>query len=675
MRYIVILLVCSAALLFPQGRDTSKVIRELKPKNDLVKAPSDSLMANDTSKAKKIIPRDTLKPVNQAPLFDGSYFISKNTFLKNEYKSAQDLFENSPLFLVKDLGSVGQPNEAIINGAGQYSTQYYSDGAALNGGGSWFNLTYIQTENIDSIEIIHAVRSFWYGTDNSLAGVNFITKNSISRIPQTRIKYYQGTKGAAMLDAQYSSVVFNKFALSFDMTSRKADDFQSNTTYKNYMFNNAYSNWQGNAKLKYFLNDKINLVLSYSYNKYRVGLNGGVNVDSAAAIAATTSNTSLKDVVYGVSAIPVNDWNSYDKSTLHNLNLKFLSNLFPGEYTELSAYYRFNLDEYRQNEDTAESYVNVMRNDYRYKIFGGQLRQSYKYQSLNFDFIGNYQSLNYDINRTVIKNWENTLSLAGKMTTLFFGGKVQTSFFAKYIKYKDYNLKGIGADAIMKLTESSNLYLGYSSSEQNVIASVSDAYYGCFDGNYYKIKTANSVEFGFRSFTNDLTLNINAIYRLQNSKKDIFSAGYSVGYKYGKVLIENTSSYYNKKTDAYDVDYAVTPMYFLSSQNIEPAFRSVLGVYYQDILFDTNLDLKAGFKAKFLHLDNTANSYYTAGKYLDLFEKNIITVDFTAAGEVHKSAIIYFIWENLFDNKYFIIPFYPMPRRGIRFGVAWEFQN
>jgi outer membrane cobalamin receptor len=50
-------------------------------------------------------------------------------------------------------------------------------------------------------------------------------------------------------------------------------------------------------------------------------------------------------------------------------------------------------------------------------------------------------------------------------------------------------------------------------------------------------------------------------------------------------------------------------------------------------------------------------------------------LDFTAAGEIQKVAIVYFSWENLFDNSYYIIPYYPMFRRGIRFGLAWELFN
>jgi hypothetical protein len=50
-------------------------------------------------------------------------------------------------------------------------------------------------------------------------------------------------------------------------------------------------------------------------------------------------------------------------------------------------------------------------------------------------------------------------------------------------------------------------------------------------------------------------------------------------------------------------------------------------------------------------------------------------LDFNLAGEIQKVAIFYFQWENLFGNEYYITPYYPMPERNIKFGLAWELFN
>jgi len=65
------------------------------------------------------------------------------------------------------------------------------------------------------------------------------------------------------------------------------------------------------------------------------------------------------------------------------------------------------------------------------------------------------------------------------------------------------------------------------------------------------------------------------------------------------------------------------------------------------------------------------NSYWQVGVDVEPTNK----LDFTLAGEIRGAAIFYFIWENLLGNQYYITPYYPMPERNIRFGLAWELFN
>ena len=101
-----------------------------------------------------------------------------------------------------------------------------------------------------------------------------------------------------------------------------------------------------------------------------------------------------------------------------------------------------------------------------------------------------------------------------------------------------------------------------------------------------------------------------------------------------------------------------------------PDFQTQTGLYYTSKLFNENLDLKTGFVF-----------YYTGKNNVYTFENGLVEVpssnklDFTLAGEIQKTAIIYFLWQNLLGNNYYITPYYPMPSRSIRFGVAWEMSN
>jgi hypothetical protein len=110
--------------------------------------------------------------------------------------------------------------------------------------------------------------------------------------------------------------------------------------------------------------------------------------------------------------------------------------------------------------------------------------------------------------------------------------------------------------------------------------------------------------------------------------------------------------------------------YYLHDDGEPNEFQFRGGIFYKNVLFDSSLNLKTGF-----------NVYYF-GRY-DYFVNNFQSIevnpssriDFTIAGEIQKSAIAYFAWENLLDKNYYIFPYYPMPSTSIRFGVAWEIFN
>jgi hypothetical protein len=86
------------------------------------------------------------------------------------------------------------------------------------------------------------------------------------------------------------------------------------------------------------------------------------------------------------------------------------------------------------------------------------------------------------------------------------------------------------------------------------------------------------------------------------------------------------------------------------------------------MFFNDNLDLKAGFK---FYYTGKINSSWQVGADVEPTNK----LDFNLAGEIKNVFIFYFQWENLFNNLYYITPYYPMPERNIKFGLAWELFN
>ena len=117
-----------------------------------------------------------------------------------------------------------------------------------------------------------------------------------------------------------------------------------------------------------------------------------------------------------------------------------------------------------------------------------------------------------------------------------------------------------------------------------------------------------------------------------------------------------------------------------------PEFTLSGGIFFIDTLFNSNLYLKTGLSIK-----SFGTRYYT---YID-FEKYITSslpfnstasyihnrinpstqIDFFLTGQIQKNATIYFVFENILNTKYYLVQYYPMYERGMRFGIAWEFFN
>jgi hypothetical protein len=657
----------NSVIIEGRNRAVADTLRRAVAADTLRRAGADTTAADSLS-AKKKIQRDTLKPVNQRALNANSFYVKLGDIEKSSYKTAHDLTGAYPLGFVKDFGFAVHPNELYINGSGTGSTSYLIDGVEAGGGSAWYNPLFIQTENIDSIEIITSPRSFLYGINNNSAGVNIITKNRISRIPLTRLMYNQAQLREGTLDAQYSSVVFKKFVLSFDITTKKIDDVVRNW---------SSSVWLGNAKLKYFCADKLDLVLSYDYRRFKINLTGGIDATALDSMPKEKNKTT-KDYVYDVTDNSLlYDNLSYNKESFHGLSLKALSTYIENGYTDLTFFYRASLDEFRQNEmnDTSvaakipKSVLNV-----RDKELGSVFRQTYRLGFFDIDANAGFTAEKYDTNGTTLSNWLTSYSFSGKISAGLFEGAGIVSVFGKTARKYGFTFTGAGADLSVDINNRIRAYFGLSAF--GAIKRKIDSSYFKFTGyvpGYFasaeKI-TANIVEGGLEYRDARLALNAKIVYRREDSKNDLFGAGVSLAVKYWKLVFENNSSY-NDKQAAINTNFTnySGPAYFMG-EDILPKFQIVTGVYYKDILFETNLDLKAGINTRF-----TNYRQYPGVNYFGLFTQNTFVVNFEVQGEIQKTAILYFSWENLLNTKYMIVPFYPMPQRNIRFGVAWKFLN
>jgi hypothetical protein len=586
---------------------------------------------------------DSIAPIYSTPLTANSFIISNDVLLHNDYKYTGDYLRVFPFNFIKDLGFTGQPNETFLYGIGNNSIGYLMDGVSVNDRYSnSLNLNLIQSEDVDSIEIVPLPRGFLYGAYSNPVSVNFITNDFITKQPYTRIRFYQGANRDMMFDGSFNAKVMNRLIASFNITNRILDE-----TYKA----TGYSIWQGKFKLKYLLSNDVNILASYNMSDYKAGYSGGVDIDSI-----TASGRIVDDVMYSSLDNPPMFYPDGKLNSLTHLpRLRVLATPMNWLKTDASVFYLYNENELITDEKNyAESKtfgVNI-KNEIQWSLFNFQVNADYENQKVSSNSIYNYDEKLFSISGILSAYFNDSSfipSVYYKMSTNKINSK---STIEENIGNYKKNKNGFGFDMLLKLKSNLGFYFGTSFLKNNTASSDNDIL----------------MEIGAKLHTSDVKVDLKYFI---NEYKDYYDTGgmFFNSYQYGnlngigvnlslnlwKLLVENYYSYYSSKSIRL---YGV------------PNFQAQTGLYFKDILFDNNLDLKTGFVF-----------YYTGKNNVFTYENGLVEVpasnklDFTLVGEIQKAAIIYFTWQNLLGNKYYIMPYYPMPGRSIRFGVAWEMFN
>jgi hypothetical protein len=660
-------LILFSAISFPQNVDSLNFSNKQNNSDTSVVSLSDTVAVTDTLKITEAAIKDTVIPIQGEPLTDVSTIINKRTFLFDNYRYTGDLLRSFSLNFIKDLGFVGYPSETFIYGVGNGGISYLQDGVFWNNRyTNSLDLNLIQSENIDSIEIVPSPRGFLYGPYNNPVTVNFITRDFIPPVPYARVKYYEGPDGEAMIDGKFSAMVAKRWNYSFQLTNRSKDDTYQNTD---------LSLWQFNTKLKYFLSNSVNLQAYYYYVDKKQGLNGGVNYDSLSRIS-DNPNSDLYDPIFA----PVVSLNQKLNILQHNVGLRTLAKPFDDSQLDLSIYYRYGKDEL-SDILSQDSRINEIVEG---KSAGTQLNYNQKLNFIKVDFLGTYEEtkikrdrqLSWDSSGT-IKNWDKK-SISGViiLSADLLNNLLIPSIYYRYsnedflyLNPSNKSLNGFGADMRLNIDNIFSLYGGYSQTDQ--LLSNSD-----------KVET---IETGVNYSGDNLLIKLNYFTRSGIFLPGRFvppggpepqyflvgnlsGLGMNLNYCFWKILLETNSSYYFNGESLYHTE---------GSSDYEkgildlPELQVNAGIYLMGDFFESNLNLKTGFKFYYTGKINSSEYYYLSTVTVNPTNK----LDFNLAGEIKKVFIFYFQWENLFNNLYYITPYYPMPERNIKFGLAWELFN
>lgn len=633
---------------FAQIIDSTNILLNLS--NDTLSVPIDTLSISDSALVK--VKKDSLKALQYQPLTSKSHLIKRSDILMSEYKYSGDFLRLFPFTFIKDLGFTGQPNETFLYGLGNGNINFLLDGVSYNERYyNSLNLNLLQSEDIDSIEVLPLPRGFIYGAYNNPVSINFITRDFITSQPYSRLRYYQGPNRETMIDGTFNLRITNKLISTFEITNRIVDSTFDNT---------EFSIWQGKIKLKYLLSNDVNIIALYNYNDYKAGYSGGVDVDS---IIRTGAN--VNSILYDYVQAPVVYPNGDISSLTHLPKLKFLVKQSDWLRSDVSLYYLYisNSNNSFVNENLENKIWGIdIQNQLRYDIFDLKLNFAFENSEIfrQYSFYDQNEAARVFAPPLSIKY--NTMSAAAILSTTIGNGLLKPSLFYKIssvsnnpgrVIFENNNnaSTGLGFDLSLRANDNFDLYFGSSVFKR-----------------YYSDKNNLLLEAGIK-FTSDILF-----ANLSYFKNQYTYGFYTVGNFFDYIQFGDVNGLgLNLKLDLCKILIESTSSYYISAGNNLvgiPEVQTQTGIYYKDLVFEDNLDLKTGFVF-----------YYTGKNNVYTFEHGLLSVpssnkvDFTLAGEIQKRVIIYFLWQNLLDKNYYITPYYPMPSRSIRFGVAWELFN
>lgn len=640
--------------------------------------------ARDTTIQK--VKKDIILPIIRLPLHVhnlNNNLLSKDELESSDYRTTADFFANIPFGFVRDLGYLGQPNETLIYGNGYGNISYLSDGIPIdNRLSNALDLNLFHSESVDSIEIVPLTRGFLFGNFSNPVSINFISREPNSNKPYSRLKYYQASNSEGLMDAIFNISPVSKLNAYIEISNQSINPYYANTD---------FSNWGGISRLRYLLSKSVNLIANYRYVKSVTQLYGGVDADS---IRLVYPSSQFNDILYDKFRARVQFSNRYQKVMINDFRLSVLKNFSDLTRYDLSFYYQSSLTEFRQNENStlSESKVKKIVNDNFHKTIGINLHQNYNFDIGRITSTTNFERSTFNSPLLAQVTIKSSFSESVVASLNLFGDKFIPSFYGKYLNYSDKSYIGFGADAVFSLNRFINFYAGFSSfqrpyniweerfvlpdvnldKQNNSLIDLSLVFKNSstfISFNYFKQLINNAL----LSTTFSDNTNIERTLFFKANKLDLSGVNLKLDLKFWKILFRTNTSFYSSSQTRKDFKL--------------PDYTSTGGIYFVDTLFNSNLNLKTGLTYYsigarnhiYIDFEKTVSSYYNfdpSTVNTGIINPDIspsFQIDFFLAGRIQNSATIYFVFENLLDAKYFVVPFYPKQARGMRFGVSWEF--
>ena len=644
--------------------------------NDSLFTP-DTLKTIDSTRSKPH--KDTLKPIFRAPADDGLYdliLLGKKHIDRTDYKYIGNIIDYLPFGFLQDFGWLGQPSKFQLFGSNLNSiivdgidfTERHTNA---------FDLFLFRSEYINTLAIPLPTNAFLYSNANASSALNIFTFDRIAKEPYTRIRYYQAPNDEGFIDGYFNIHPTRKLNVY--------GGFQNSSTGSNYSYS-EYGLWNADVKIRYMLNNTFNFLFYFNHSRSVAELNGGVDYEK---LLSSFSSTIAQSILYDPFEAPVKFGNRYQKITRNNVVFKVLSRLLSKKSGEINVYYLTHLTEFRQDEKSRNG---IFAND-RFKTIGMNFLQPFCTGGFNLSVFGTSERTFSTLNSYGLEKSRTIFSLGGTLSTDFGNKKIMPVAFAKFSNLDGKSFLGYGINIKLHPIPKLEATLGASKfSIPRGIESEALRKIGEAADNHAQVFFA-SIDFKNSNFHFSFS-----IFNRKESNEEYWAEKDSA--KSSK-LKEKYVLYYRKNSTSGGNIFLSAKIwkikgelnftyYFLSKNEIRenPEFSALGGLFYIDTLFDKNLAMKTGvyFKSnggqnywqyefqvrKPIYYVYSSTSVRPFGEGTTPFNW---TLNLFFAGTIQKRATVYAVLENVFDNKYYIVPYYPMPSRTFRFGVAWEFLN
>lgn len=649
---------------------------------DSTKTPisiGDSTDTSDSLMNSKVNSKLFLKQYDKSDKFDSQTFLINKKYLDYEnYRSTQNFLRYLPLASQYDFNVLGSSNVPSLffqkNKNLSITQNNFSFSNSWNGSN---DLSFIQNENVNSIDITPLSRGFTSNSNSSTVNLNIIKQDSITIKPITRIRYYQAPDDEAFIDFLFGVLITKDLYLSYRL---------SNASYAGKFKNSEYGVWKSDLSSIYRLSDSIFMKLNYYHMKSNSELNGGIDMETL-----ENNSISFLEGLYN-SISNVNFENRTKTNKINNVTATLYGKLLPNSFSKLNMIYSGNEEKFKQYDDAAYPDSIKISNVNKYSKYFLSLNHHQEINDLEMDFTFDYDFTDYSIDYYNIYSKRKSYALSGLLNYKLFDSILVPAVYAKIGTFEDQYVNGFGADITLSAVGNLKLKSGASIFIKPYL--ISELY---SLPTFYQNKNYISNYFITTEYTNEI-LKSSVTYFLINednapapvfSSSDIQSINTKIIFPFAeKVKTAGINIFSNLSFWKLEflVNANILTSYISNSIPKDGKYNLFSGIYYRDKLYDNNLDLKTGFN--FFYNDNLSNqiydfqimrssNYFLNSDKLSSFKTYSVSntplrIDFTLAGRIQDRATFYFAYENIFARDYFIIPYYPMPSGGIKFGISWD---